>query len=154
AVNETRVHFIGPQVTLPLPVLNTRRGEIQQRQAELERAALELRQAEVQVQQDVRAALARLRGAYARVTTYRTTILPDLRASLKAIERLFAQGEPGVDVLRVLDIRRKLLRAQDGYIDALWEVRQGWADLATAVGDPALAVVQCLPLPPLSGPLP
>src|SRR5262249_51913764 len=51
--NETSVVFIGMWLVTPIPVLNTRRGEIQQRQAELGRARLDLRQVEVQVQQDV-----------------------------------------------------------------------------------------------------
>jgi hypothetical protein len=43
-----------------------------------------------------------------------------------------------VDVLRVIDVHRKLLRARDGYLDTLWELRQAQADLAAALGDPAL----------------
>ena len=54
------------------------------------------------------------------------------------MEKLFQAGEPGVDVLRVIDVRRKLLQARDGYLDALWAVRQARADLAAAVGEPAL----------------
>src|SRR5262249_13038678 len=37
AANETSGHFIGPQVTLPRPVLNTPRAETQQRQPEVDR---------------------------------------------------------------------------------------------------------------------
>ena len=36
--------------------------------------------------------------------------------------------------------RRKLLKMRDGYLDAQWEASQAQADLAAAVGDPALAV--------------
>jgi cobalt-zinc-cadmium efflux system outer membrane protein len=143
AFNETRVHFIGPQVSVPLPLLNTRKGEILQREAERTRAVLELQQVEVQVRQDVRAALTRLKGARTRVDNYRTQILPDLRKSLEGMERLFAQGEPGVDVLRLIDTRRKLLRAREGYLDALFEMSQAQADLASAVGELALAFGPC-----------
>ena len=45
-----------------------------------------------------------------------------------------------VDVMRVSTVRRSLIRARDGYLDALFEVTQAQADLAAAVGDPALAV--------------
>ena len=58
------------------------------------------------------------------------------------MESLFQQGQAGVDVLRVLDVRRKLLRAQDGYLDALLVYTSALADLAQAVGDPALAMTQ------------
>ena len=91
-----------PVWPVPLPVLNTHRGEILQREAEKTRVALELRQAEVQVRQDVQAALARLGVARAAVETYWTKVLPNLQTSLQGLETLFVQGEPGVDVLRVI----------------------------------------------------
>ena len=64
----------------------------------------------------------------------------DLRRSLDEMDRLFRQGQPGVDLLRVLDIRRKLLRARDGYLDAQLAYVQALAELALAVGDPGLAM--------------
>jgi outer membrane protein TolC len=42
------------------------------------------------------------------------------------------------DFLKVMDVRRKLLQARGGYLDALYELRQARNDLAAAVGDPAL----------------
>src|SRR5207249_11640244 len=56
-----RINLIGVQIALPLPLLNRRQGEIEQREAERTRAAFDLRQAEIAVQQDVQAALDRLR---------------------------------------------------------------------------------------------
>jgi outer membrane protein TolC len=145
--------MIGAQVTLPLPALNTHRGDIQQREAERTKAALELRQTEVLVRQDVQAALARLASARAWADTYRSQVLPELREDLKGMEQLLAQNDPGVDVLRVIDVRRNLLRARDGYLDALWEVVQARADLAAAVGDLDLAVVcKTCPQPPAPAP--
>jgi outer membrane protein TolC len=135
----TRINLIGVQWTIPLPVFNQHEGEIRQRQAEHVRAQLDLRQTEQLVQQDVRAALVRLDAAAGWVKTYESELLPNLGKSLTAMEELFRQGEPGVDLLRILDVRRKLLHARDVYLDALWEVRQAAADLAAAVGDPSLA---------------
>jgi cobalt-zinc-cadmium efflux system outer membrane protein len=136
----TRINLIGVQVSVPLPVLNTRRGEVYQREAERAKAALELRQVEVTIQQDLAAALARLYAARPWAETYRDELLPELKKSLNATERLFDAGDPGVDTLRVLDFRRKLLKAQDAYLDALWEVSQARADIAAAVGDPTIAL--------------
>ena len=136
--NETSVNFIGVESALPLPVLNTHRGEIQQREAEHARAALEMRSVEVTVQQQVHSALGRLTAAQAAVESYRTRVLPDLQANLNDMETLFGQGR--VDLLKVTDIRRKLLQARDGYLDALFELRQAQDDLAAAVGDLTLAL--------------
>lgn len=142
----SRVNLIGVQFLVPLPVFNKHRGEILQRQAERDRALLELRALEIQVRQDVRTGLRRVEEAQQAVKLYRDELIPSLKTSLEAIEKLFVENEPGVDVVRVLDVRRKLLKARDGYLDALWEASQARADLAAAVGDPGLA--DTTPSPP------
>jgi outer membrane protein TolC len=119
---------------------NVHSGEILQRQAERDRAILDVRRNEVLIRQDVQAAVARLRDARAWVNIYKKEILPNLQKSLEGIEKLFTEGDPGVDVVKVLDLRRKLLSARDGYLDAVWEVTQARADLAAALGQPLLDV--------------
>jgi len=141
----TGVHTFGAQMNVPIPLYNVHRGEILQRQAERDRAVLDVRRNEVLIRQDVQAAVARLRDARAWVNIYKKEILPNLQKSLEGIEKLFAEGDPGVDVVKVLDLRRKLLSARDGYLDAVWEVTQARADLAAALGQPLLDVT---PVPP------
>jgi outer membrane protein TolC len=143
--DNTRVSYVGVQFSLPLPAFNIHRGEILQREAELERAQLDLRQIEVSIRQDVQSALARLDRASASVYTYRNEILKHLEESVKEIEKLLEAGDPNVSVLHVVDTRRKQLKVRDGYLDALWELRQARADLAAAIGDPALAVLSWTP---------
>ncbi len=147
--NETRVNFIGVQVGGPIPIFNCKPGEVRQREAELMRARLEARQTEVEILQDVPSALSRLSEAYGWVDTYRREVLPNLTKSLDEMDRLFRLGQPGVDVLRVLDVRRKLLRARDGYLDAQLAYTQALCDVAQAVGDPALAMGCYAIAPPL-----
>ncbi len=149
-INETRSNFIGAQVNFPLPIWNRRQGEIRQLEALRVKAQLDVRQAEIAVRQDVETALARLEQARAGARTYEAEVLPHLRQSLEGIQRLFLQGEPGADTLKVLDVRRRLIRARDGYLDALWNVGQIQADLALAVGDPAVTVAPFVqpPAPP------
>lgn len=138
--NETRVSFIGVQFSVPLAVFNTHKGDIQQREAERAQAALVLRQNEVFVRQDLRAALARLEQARRWHATYRNDLVPSLEKSLKDIITLFEARAAGVDLLRVIDVQRKLLHARDVELDAAFEVRMALADLAAAVGDPSLAL--------------
>jgi cobalt-zinc-cadmium efflux system outer membrane protein len=138
--NETRVNFIGAQITLPLPVFNTHRGEIMQSEAERSKAYLQLRQTEMQVRQDIRAALARLEQAKGWVQTYDKTVVPSLEQSLKQLRTLFEAADPGVTVLSLIDVIRKWLRARDVELDARWEFKQAQIDLAAAVGEPALAI--------------
>lgn len=139
-LDQDRIHYIGWQLVVPLPLLNSKRGEIQQRDAERQHALLAWRQLEVTVKQEIVAALARLEQASAGVQEYQKEILPNLQKSMQGLEQLFQQGDPGADVLRLIDMRRKVLRARDGYLDSLWEMSQAQADLAAAVGDPALIV--------------
>jgi outer membrane protein TolC len=144
----TRITMLGPQVNVPLPVANTNRGQIFQAEMEHALAADTLRQTEVTVRQDVAAGLARLAAVEHRAEQYRARILPDLRRAVEDMEKLFQAGD--VDLLRVIDVRRKLLRARDGYLDAVWAVRQARADLAAAVGEPALGLGP--PEPPVEPP--
>jgi outer membrane protein TolC len=134
--NETSVNFVGLWSIWSLPVFNLRQGDILQRRAELQRAILEVNSSRVVVEQDVQAALSRLRDAQAWVNTYKNEVLPTLRQTQAEFDRVLAEGGPGVDISRVIDIRRRVLRAWDVYLDALWELSQARADLAAAIGDP------------------
>jgi cobalt-zinc-cadmium efflux system outer membrane protein len=136
--NETRVSFIGTQIVLPLPLINRHRGEILQREAERNRAGLDLRNNEVVVQQEVTTALERLRNARITAERYRKEVLPHLEKGLADMEEVFRLS--GGTVLSVIDIQRRLIRARDGYLDALYELSQAQADLAYAVGDPGMAI--------------
>ncbi len=144
--NETSVTFVGMWMIWQLPVLNTRRGEIRQRQAELARAAQALKQGEIQMQQDVFTALARLAQAEEVVKSFATETLPKLRQTREEFDKLYMAGQPGVDLARIIDVRRRLLRARDAYLDALFELSQAQIDLAAAVAD--LSFADCRPVSP------
>jgi cobalt-zinc-cadmium efflux system outer membrane protein len=151
----TQIAETGVQINFPLPVANLHRGEILRARAERDRALFDVRATEVQVRQDVQAALTRLRAAQAWAETFRAQTLPNLRNYLDAVERLYRAGDPRVDLLRVMDVRRKLLRARDSYLDALYEIHQAMADLHAAVGGPAVAAGPCPPPgPPAPAPPP
>ncbi len=98
--NETSVFFTGMWLIWSPPVINTRKGEIRQREAERARAIQAVRQSEVQVQQDVYAAVARLQQAERAANAFRKQTLPELREAREAIDKLFAQGQAGVDLAR------------------------------------------------------
>jgi outer membrane protein TolC len=140
AFDNSRVTFIGAQVQVPIPVLNGHSGEIRRAEAQQTQAQLNVRRTEVEIWQDVTLAAANVAETQRTVENYRREILPSLRKGLEDTELLFQQGQGGVDVLRVLDVRRKLLRAEGGYLDALLAYDAAMADLAQAVGDPSVAM--------------
>jgi outer membrane protein TolC len=138
--DNSRVTFIGASVQVAIPVLNCHSGEIRQAESQQTQAALNVRQTEVEIWQDVTLAAANVSQSQQSVESYRQDILPSLRKGLEDTELLFQQGQGGVDVLRVLDVRRKELRAEDGYLDALLAYNTAMSDLAQAVGDPSVAM--------------
>jgi outer membrane protein TolC len=146
--SETSVTFVGLWMIWQLPVLNTRKGEIRQRRSEVARATLALSQGEIQMHQDVFAALARLNRAEQTVKNFSNEILPNLRQTREEIDKLYAAGQPGVDMARTIDVRRRLLRARDAYLDALFELSQAQTDLAAAVADLSFATCGPLLTPP------
>jgi outer membrane protein, heavy metal efflux system len=141
--DNSSINNVGAMISMPLPVLNLHRGVIMQRQAEKARAVLDLRQVDVEIDQEVVAALTRLAQGRAWADTYSRDVLPNLEKSLKEIRLLFESGDATVGALQILDVQRKLLKARDGLLDAQFEVRQAVADLAAALGDPAVAVGPC-----------
>jgi cobalt-zinc-cadmium efflux system outer membrane protein len=151
-VNETRAVFVGAAVSFPIPVFNSKQGEIAQRRAELVRAQVDLQTTELRVAQDVQAALARFAEARKWADQYPAEVLPNLQKAQQQLAQLFGAADPGVDVLRVIGVQKNLLQAKDAYYDAQFEVSQASADLAAAVGDPVLALAPCAPpvtqLPP------
>jgi cobalt-zinc-cadmium efflux system outer membrane protein len=138
----------------PIPVLNTRKGEIMQAQATVARITAEVHQFEVQSAQDVQAALMRLAEARKWADSYKAEVLPSLRKADENMRKLLDQNEPGVDVIKVIGVQRNYLRAFDAYLDAQFEVSQARADLSAAVGDPAIAVGLFTPSEKPSAPLP
>jgi cobalt-zinc-cadmium efflux system outer membrane protein len=134
--NETNVVFVGPTVQFALPVFNRKRGEILLRQAEKMGVLLDKQRVETQINQDVLAALDRLAEAKKWVSTLEE-ILPALQKTTQTFDNLFKEGE--IDVMRLIEVRRRHLRSRDSYLDALWELNQARADLAAAVGDFTLA---------------
>lgn len=152
--DDARTTFVGMWLVTPIPVLNTRKGEILQRQAQVARAMADVRQFETQADLEVQAALARLEAARKWANAYAKEVLPSLQQAREETEKLFAANEPGVDVLKVIGVQQNYLQALGLYLDAQFEISQAHADLALAVGDPALALGSyCQPKQP-PGPLP
>jgi cobalt-zinc-cadmium efflux system outer membrane protein len=153
-LDNTSVNYIGFTLSSPVPVLNTRRGEIIQAQATVARSIADVKQLEVQSQQEVQTAMHRLAEARKWADSYANEVLPNLRKATQDMEKLFAQNDPGVDVIKLIDVQRNYLRAFDAYLDALYELSQARADLAAAVGDPSIALGLYAPQQPVPIPLP
>jgi outer membrane protein TolC len=147
-VNETSVTFVGMWLIWSPPVFNTRKGEIKQAEATVARAIQAARSLDVTIKQDVRAALKRLESAAETISAFRNQTFPALQSQREAFDELFFKGEPGVTLARIIASRTRMLQSRNTYLDALLELSQAQADLAAAVGDPALAAAISMPPPP------
>ena len=131
----TATELIGAQVVLNIPVVDDHRQLIRRRELEVQRARVDVDAQELGVRQDVRAAISRLDSARRAAQLYGGKVLPELKGIREGVERLFSMGDPAADLLRVIDVRRRQIRAVEGYLDALWEAREALIDLAAASGD-------------------
>jgi hypothetical protein len=55
-----------------------------------------------------------------------------------------------VDLLKIIEVRRRLLQFRDSYLDALWDVNQARAEILAATGEPVLGF--CSPPAPQAPP--
>ncbi len=152
--DNTRVSVIGARVSMPLPVLNTKRAEIMKAETEVSKVRGEVQQLEVQIAQDVQAALSRLADARKWAADYEHDVMPNLQKARQEVEKLFANNDPGVDLSKLLAVTRAYLKANETLVDARYEVSQAEADLAMAVAEPSLALGRPQSPPPADAPLP
>jgi cobalt-zinc-cadmium efflux system outer membrane protein len=129
--DESGVTFYGLAVSTPVPVLNTGRTLVAQREAEYRRDRVALEQMRRQVAVEVRAALARWRQTVELAARAQQRTAP-LRGQAERMQRLFEAGQ--TDVVRLLQVRQRTIDAQNAQLDALWQATQSYADLLAAAG--------------------
>jgi outer membrane protein TolC len=136
----TRVATIGLRLSMPVPVLNTKRGEILKAETDVAEVISEVHQLEVQASQEVQAALSRWLDARHWVETYAKDIVPNVGNAKQNMEKLVAAHDPSADLSRLFSVERSYLKATETLLDARFEMSQAQADLALAVAEPALAI--------------
>jgi cobalt-zinc-cadmium efflux system outer membrane protein len=148
----TRVTYWGARISAPIPVFNTRKGEILKAQTEVCKVRAELNQLEVQASLDVRAALARLADATQWAASYDNDVVPALFKAKQDVERTVVNRDPGADPAKLVAVQKAFLKAQDSQLDAHFEVSQGEVDLALAIAEPTIAIGPMQTEPPMGAP--
>jgi cobalt-zinc-cadmium efflux system outer membrane protein len=136
----TRISYVGARIGMPLPVLNTKRGEIIKAQTDVVKVRSEVQQLELQASLDVQAALNRLADAGKWASDYAGEVVPSLARAKEELETLFANKDANVSLANVLTVQRGYLKATETWLDARYEVSLAEADLALAVAEPTLAL--------------
>jgi cobalt-zinc-cadmium efflux system outer membrane protein len=129
--NETGANFYGAGLSTPIPLLNAGNPLVRQREAELMRDTVALEQQRNLVATQVRALLEKWNRMQESADRTRTRIDP-LRDLAGRMQRIYESGQ--TDVIKLLEVRRRLIEADNAQLDALWQSTQAYADLLTALG--------------------
>ena len=129
--DESGVTYYGFAVSSPIPVLNAGGPLVRQREAEYRRDAVALEQTQQRVRAQVKATLVKWNQVQQFVARTQATIAP-IQAETTRMERLYKAGQ--TDLIRLLQVRQRLIQAENMQLDALWQATQAYADLLTALG--------------------
>jgi outer membrane protein TolC len=120
------------QVTVPLPIFNRQKGEIQKSSATLDQLRAEREAARQRISSEIGRAALSLESARQQVDFYETKLLPDAeRVRQMAIES-YRAGQTGI--LSVIDATRNARDVRQAYLQALFDYQSALADLEQAAG--------------------
>ncbi len=131
AMDEAGVQYIGLVLVSPLPIVNSGKPLVHQRQAELQRALVAAGQVRERVVSQVRAAVAKWNGATDLVNDSKS-LSDELGKEVEALERLFEAGQS--DLTKLMQARQRLIQLDNSRLDAVWAATQAQADLLLALG--------------------
>jgi outer membrane protein, heavy metal efflux system len=134
-MDEAGVQYIGFVLISPLPIWNSGKPLVLQREAEHRRAIVAYEQAQQRVMAQVRAAVAKWNGA-TELVNESVGLSVELDKEVKVLERLFEAGQ--ADLTKLMQARQRLIQLQNAQLDAVWQATQAQADLLLALGMPSL----------------
>ena len=135
AQDEAAVQYIGFVLISPLPIWNSGKPLVLQREAEHRRAIVAHQQAQQRAIAQVRAAVAKWNGA-TELVNESAGLSTELDKEVNVLERLFQAGQ--ADLTKLMQARQRLIQLQNARLDAVWQATQAQADLLLALGMPSL----------------
>ena len=142
--DQAGVQYFGFVYITPIPVLNSGRPLVRQREADYRRAMTALQQAQQRTVTQVKAAVAKWNAAN-RLVGQTNGLMGSLRTQVEKMERLFDANQ--ADITKLLQARQRLIQLENADLDALWQATQAQADLLTALGAPGLIAALQAPHP-------
>ena len=127
-----RDHVLGLELSIPIPVLTRRKGQIAEAEAELSILEADLLGFRRQIARDIDLTLNRLALAGESVTLYEQELNRLSLENLQALERAYRAGEVGT--LQVLRAQEDHNRVSAGYQAALFEQTSAGIQLESALG--------------------
>jgi outer membrane protein TolC len=129
--NETGAVFYGVALSSPVPMLNTGRPLVIQRQAEYHRDCVAWEQARQLVATQVLATTVKWNLAQQAAERTHARFEP-VRRQTERMQRLYDAGQ--ADLLKLLQVQRRYIETRNVDIDAIWQTTQAYADLLSATG--------------------
>jgi cobalt-zinc-cadmium efflux system outer membrane protein len=134
-MDEAGVQYIGFVLISPLPIWNSGKPLVLQREAEHRRAIIAHQQTQQRAIAQVRAAVAKWNGATDLVNES-SGLSTELDKEVNVLDRLFEAGQ--ADLTKLMQARQRLIQLQNAQLDAVWQATQAQADLLLALGMPSL----------------
>ncbi|MHB8970807.1 MAG: TolC family protein [Pirellulaceae bacterium] len=134
--------FYGLAVDTQVPILNSGRRLAWQREAEHRRDLVAAEQTRLRITTAVRANLAKWRRTRELVAEVGETAKA-IEAQTQKMTRLYTAGQ--TDLLKLLQVRQRLIEAENANLDILWQATQAYADLLDATG--AMPLLSAIPAP-------
>jgi cobalt-zinc-cadmium efflux system outer membrane protein len=120
------------QVTVPLPIFNRNRGEIQKSSAMLEQLRAERDATRQRISSEIGRAALNLETARKQVEFYETKLLPEAERLRQLAIEAYQVGQTGL--LSVIDATRNAREVRQAYLQALFDYQTALADLEQAAG--------------------
>jgi cobalt-zinc-cadmium efflux system outer membrane protein len=140
--DENNVSFYGLGFSSPIPVLNSGARLLHQRESEHLRDKVSLEQTRQKVVTQVKTAFVRCNEAR-RLRDQTGSISAPLQEQATRMERLYDAGQ--ADLVKLFQVRQRLIEAENTLLDANWQVVQAYCDLLLAIGGTPL--VAAIPEP-------
>jgi outer membrane protein, heavy metal efflux system len=134
-MDEAGVQYIGFVLISQLPIWNSGKPLVLQREAEHRRAVVAYEQARQRAIAQVRAAVAKWNGA-TELVNESAGLSKELDKDVSSLDRLFEAGQ--ADLTKLMQARQRLIQLQNAQLDAVWQATQAQADLLLALGMPSL----------------
>jgi len=148
--DETGTTFYGMVLSTPVFVLNSGKPLVYQREMEHGRDLAVLEQLRVRTIARVKACLVKWHQTKDLVVQVRAAT-EAIEAQTAKMERLYSGGQ--TDLLKLLQVRQRLIEAENARLDMVWQATQAYADLLMAAGaTPLIGSLQAEPDAP--APLP
>jgi outer membrane protein, heavy metal efflux system len=135
AMDEAGVQYVGFVLISPLPIWNSGKPLVLQREAEHRRAIVAYEQAQQRAIAQVRAAVSKWNGA-TELVNESAGLSKELDKEVGMLDRLFDAGQ--ADLTKLMQARQRLIQLENAELDAVWQATGAQADLLLALGTPSL----------------